>query len=61
MKRIAPPRALGGPARTGTEVKASSRMSYPITGRWTPSALPQTWTPGNGLQDGDQIWPDCCD
>ena len=61
MKRIAAPRALGGPSLTGTEVTASNRISYPDTGRWTAPANSQTAAPGNGLQDGDQIWPDCCD
>ena len=60
MKRLAAPRPLGGLSRTG-EAKAPSRISYPVTGRWTPSDVPPAWTIGNGLQDGDQIWPDCCD
>ncbi len=60
MKRIAAPRAPGGPSRTG-EANASTRISYPNTGRWTAPTVSQAWAPGNGLQDGDQIWPDCCD
>ena len=60
MKRRAP-RALGGPSREGTEAKVSSGVSCPGTGRWTLSAIPQTWTSGTCIQDGDQIWPDCRD
>lgn len=61
MKRITAPRALGRPSRGGTEVKASSGISCPATGRWTPSAISQTWTSDTWIHDGGQIWPDCRD
>jgi hypothetical protein len=60
MKRIAAPRALGGPSCGGPEVKVPSGISCPASGRWTPSPIPQTWI-GDSIQDGGQIWPDCCD
>ena len=58
MKRITAPRTLGQSPRTAANVKVSSGTTS-ATGRWAPSAVPQTWTSGC-FQDGD-LWPDCRD
>ena len=59
MKRITAPRPLGQSSRTGSNLKVSNGIAAATTGRWAPSAVPQTWTAGC-FQDGD-LWPDCRD
>lgn len=60
MKRIAA-RVICRPPRDGSEVKMSTGLSGPSTGRRSPSAVPQQRTPGNWIHDADQLWPDCRD
>ena len=43
MKRIATSTTLSGQPCGGAEVRSSTGIRCPVTGWWTPSAVPEAW------------------